>query len=409
MRVIFVRAKNVLKVGLRAIVRNKMRSVLTMLGIIIGVACVIAMVAVASGASRSIQSSITSLGTNFIMIFPGAVTQSGARIFTGQSTLTIDDTEAIRAECRSVAYVSPGVRTAAQAVAGELNWGTSVYGVGLDWPFIRAWNIESGTFFTEGDVRAGAKVCVLGATVADSLFPNGNAVGQTIRIKHVPFRVVGVLEQKGGSTMGQDQDDQIVAPYTTIMKRLMGTTKISIVYVAAASQDQVPQAQREIEALLRQRHRLGPGQDSDFMMRSQEEIASMAQQSTKTLSILLGSVAGISLLVGGIGIMNIMLVSVTERTREIGIRMAIGAKGHHVLAQFLAEAVLLSVTGGAIGSLLGIVASRTISSLAGWPVEIGPSSVSLAFGFAALVGIFFGFYPARKASRLDPIDALRYE
>jgi len=250
---------------------------------------------------------------------------------------------------------------------------------------------------------------VLGGTVADSLFPNGNAVGQTIRIKHVPFRVVGVLEQKGGSTMGQDQDDQIVAPYTTIMKRLMGTTKISIVYVAAASQDQVPQAQREIEALLRQRHRLGPGQDSDFMMRSQEEIASMAQQSTKTLSILLGSVAGISLLVGGIGIMNIMLVSVTERTREIGIRMAIGAKGHHVLAQFLAEAVLLSVTGGAIGSLLGIVASRTISSLAGWPVEIGPSSVSLAFGFAALVGIFFGFYPARKASRLDPIDALRYE
>jgi putative ABC transport system permease protein len=409
MRVLFVRARNVLKVGLRAIVRNKMRSALTMLGIVIGVACVIAMIAVASGASRSIQSSITSLGTNFIMIFPGAVTQSGARIFTGQSTLTVDDADAIRTECPSVAYVSPGVRSSGQAVAGEFNWGTSVQGVGIDWPFIRAWNLESGSFFTDADVRAGSKVCVLGRTVADNLFPGGGAVGQSLRIKNVPFRIVGVLERKGGSTMGQDQDDLIVAPYSTVMKRLMGSPRINNVFAAAVQESLVSQAQREIEALLRQRHRIGPGQDSDFMMRSQEEIASMAQQSTKTLSLLLGSVAGISLLVGGIGIMNIMLVSVTERTREIGIRMAIGAKGRHVMAQFLVEAVLLSVTGGAIGALLGIAASRTISALAGWPVEISPASVAVAFGFAALVGIFFGYYPALKASRLDPIEALRYE
>jgi len=403
------RIANIVKVGLQAIARNKLRSALTMLGIIIGVACVIAMVAIASGASQSIQSQISALGTNFIMVFPGAVTQSGARIFTGQSTLTEDDAAAIKAECPSVAYVSAGARTAAQVVAGEFNWGTSIQGVDVDWPFIRAWNVEQGAFFTDSDVRAAAKVCVLGRTVADNLFPDGDAVGQYVRIKNVPFRVDGVLEKKGGSTMGQDQDDTVIAPYSTVMKRLLGTTKIAIIYVAARDENLVKQAQTEIEALLRQRHRIGPGQDSDFMMRSQEEMAAMAATSTRTLSILLGSVAAISLLVGGIGIMNIMLVSVTERTREIGIRLAIGAKGRHVLLQFLLEAIVLSVVGGAIGVVLGVASSKLIAASAGWPVQIGAGSVAIAFGFAALVGIFFGFYPARRAAALDPIEALRYE
>jgi putative ABC transport system permease protein len=409
MKTALLRSVNIVKVGLRAILRNKMRSFLTMLGIVIGVACIIAIIAVAQGSARSVQATIQSMGTNFLMIMPGAVTQSGARLYTGQSTLTPEDAIALRTECPSVAYSAAGVRTSAQVVAGEMNWGTQVFGTDVDWPLIRSWNLESGGFFTDADVKAGTKVCVLAKTVADALFPEGGAVGQVVRIKNVPFRVVGVLERKGGSMMGDDQDDQVVAPYTTVMKRLMGQSRIRMIMAAAASPDQVAPAQREIEALLRQRHRIGAHDDSDFMIRSQDEMAANAAETSRTLSILLIVVAAISLLVGGIGIMNIMLVSVTERTREIGVRMAIGAKARHVLAQFLLEAVTLSIVGGVLGILLGVATARVISRFAGWPTVILPEAVALAFGFAALVGVFFGFYPARKASQLDPIEALRYE
>jgi putative ABC transport system permease protein len=399
----------ILKVGLKAIARNKLRSTLTALGIIIGVACVIAMIAVGQGSQASIQAQISSLGTNFLMIFPGVATQSGARIFTGNSTITDDDVDAVRAECPSVAYVTPVSRSAAQIVNGNLNWGTSVQGVGVEWPFVRSWNVEKGAFFSDSDVRAAAKVCLLGSTVADSLFEGQNPVGQMVRIKNFPFRVIGVLETKGGNSMGQDQDDTVIAPYTTVMRLLKKTTKIDMFMASATSRGTVDEAQKEIEALLRQRHRLQPGQDSDFMIRSQQEIAQTADETSRTLSVLLASAASISLLVGGIGIMNIMLVSVTERTREIGVRMAIGAKGRDILTQFLIEALTLSVAGGAIGIALGMGASRILAWKARWPILLSPAAVVLAFGFSAAIGIFFGFYPARKASRLDPIEALRYE
>ena len=403
------RLGNITVVGLKAISRNKLRSFLTMLGIVIGVGCVIAVVAIGNGATKSVENTINSLGTNYIMVFPGAATQSGARIFTGNSTLTPEDAEAIKAECPAVAYVCPTVRTAAQVIAGELNWGTSIQGVNTDYPLIRSWNVDQGEFFTDADVKAAAKVCVLGATVAENLFPNGGAIGQVVRIKNVPFKVVGILERKGGNMMGQDQDDTIIAPYTTVMKRLSGKTKIDMIQVSAAAPNLVQEAQNEIDAVLRQRHRIPPGGDSDFMMRSQEEIAQTQAQSMGILRTLLLSIAAISLLVGGIGIMNIMLVSVTERTREIGIRMAIGAKGRHVLMQFLFEAVTLAIVGGVIGVMLGVAASMAVGRFLNWPIVVTPISIALSFGVAACVGIFFGFYPARKASRLDPIDALRYE
>jgi putative ABC transport system permease protein len=391
----------ILKVGMKAIARNKMRSVLTALGIIIGVACVIAMIAVGQGSQAAIQAQISALGTNFLMIFPGVATQSGARIFTGQSSITEDDIAAVRAECPSVAYVTPATRTAGQVVAGSNNWGTGIQGVGVEWPLVRSWNIEKGAFFGESEVRS----------AANSLFGDSSPIDQMVRIKNIPFRVIGVLETKGGSTMGQDQDDTVVAPYTTVMKLLKRSTntKIDMFMASATSRQTVEQAQAEIEGLLRQRHRLGPGQDSDFMIRSQQEIAQTAEQTSRTLSLLLASAASISLLVGGIGIMNIMLVSVTERTREIGIRMAIGAKGRDILTQFLIEALTLSVAGGAIGIGLGVGASELLAWKARWPIVLSPSAVVLAFGFSAAIGIFFGFYPARKAAQLDPIEALRYE
>ena len=399
----------ILKVGLKAIARNKMRSTLTALGIIIGVACVIAMIGVGQGSQAAIQAQISSLGSNFLMVFPGVATQSGARIFTGQSTITDDDVAAVRAECPSVAYVTPVSRSAGQIVSGGLNWGTQVQGVGVEWPFVKSWNVEKGAFFGESDVRAAAKVCLIGTTVANALFEGQDPVGQTVRIKNFPFRVVGVLEAKGGNSMGQDQDDVVVAPYTTVMRLLKKTQKIDMFMASAVSRASVEEAQKEIDALLRQRHRIGPGQDADFMIRSQQEIAATADQTSKTLSTLLASAASISLLVGGIGIMNIMLVSVTERTREIGIRMAIGAKSRDVLTQFLIEALTLSIAGGAVGVTLGVAASRILAWKAGWPILLSPAAIALAFGFSAAIGVFFGFYPARKAARLDPIEALRYE
>ena len=403
------RLGNITVVGLKAIFRNKLRSSLTMLGIVIGVGCVIVVVAIGNGASQSIQQTINSLGSNFIMIFPGTSTQSGARLFTGNSTLTPEDADTIKNDCPAVAYVSPTVRTAGQVIAGELNWGTQVFGVGPDWPFVRSWNTSEGTFFSDSDVKTGTKVAVLGATVAENLFPQGGSVGQVIRIKNVPFKVVGVLERKGGNMMGSDQDDQVVAPYTTVMKRLQGSTKLNMIYVSATSADKVQDAQDCIDVLLRQGHRIPPGGDADFMMRSQEEIAAAQDTQMKILRTLLLSIAAVSLLIGGIGIMNIMLVSVTERTREIGIRMAIGAKGRHVLLQFLFEAVTLSIVGGMIGVACGIGFSSAFAKLAGWPIVVSPASVILSFGVAGTVGIVFGFFPVLKASRLDPIDALRYE
>jgi putative ABC transport system permease protein len=399
----------ILKVGMKAIARNKLRSILTALGIIIGVACVIAMIAVGGGAQAAVQAQINSLGSNFLMIFPGVATQSGARIFTGLSTITEEDVAAVKSECPAVAYVSASVRSGAQVVAGNTNWGTSIQGVGVDWPFVRSWNPDKGAFFGDSEVRSAAKVAILGATVANSLFPDGNAVDQMVRIKNIPFKVIGVLEAKGGSTMGQDQDDTVIAPYTTVMKLIKRTTKIDMFMASAVSREAVDEAQAEIEALLRQRHRIQSGQDSDFMIRSQQEIAQTADQTSRQMSALLAAIASISLLVGGIGIMNIMLVSVTERTREIGIRMAIGAKGRDILTQFLIEALSLSIAGGAIGIALGVGTSRFLAWKQQWPIVLSPTAVLLAFGFSAAIGIFFGFYPAQKASRLDPIDALRYE
>jgi len=403
---------NILKVAFRALGRNKLRSLLTALGIIIGVACVVATIGIGEGARLQAENQLKSLGTNFLMIFPGTMTSSGARAGWGtNSKLSEDDVEAIRRDVETVAYVSASIRTVAQVIYGNQNWSTSIQGGQVDWPLIRSWNVASGQFFTDADNRAAAKVCVLGQTVATTLFGDEDPVGRTIRIKNIPFKVVGVLEAKGGSTMGQDQDDVVIAPYETVRKKIMGTTAVGSILASASSNDMVPRAQEEITALLRQRHKINKasGQDDDFMIRSQTEMLRQAEEQSRTMSALLWSIAGVSLLVGGIGIMNIMLVSVTERTREIGVRMAIGAKGGDIRAQFLVEAVVLAITGGALGIGVGIGIQKLVARFAGWPVSVEVNAISLAFVFSALVGITFGFYPALKASRLDPIEALRYE
>jgi putative ABC transport system permease protein len=382
-----------------------------MLGIIIGVACVIATIGIGEGARVSMESQLTSLGTNFLMIFPGTTTSSGARAGWGSnSKLNEDDVAAIRQGCGTCSYISASQRTVAQVIYGNQNWSTTVQGVETDWPLIRAWNLERGEFFTDADNRAAAKVCVIGKTIVEQLFVGEDPIGKIIRIKNIPFRVIGVLEQKGSSMMGQDQDDTIVAPYQTVKKKLMGeTTGVGTILISASSNEAVDSAQNEVTSILRQRHRIQPGQDDDFGIRSQTEMLEQANQQSATLRVLLWSIAGVSLLVGGIGIMNIMLVSVTERTREIGIRMAIGAKGKDIRAQFLIEALVLALAGGVAGIFLGLVIQRAVARFGGWPVSLQSSAILLSFIFSALVGIFFGFYPAQKASRLDPIEALRYE
>jgi putative ABC transport system permease protein len=400
----------VIKIAFRALRRNKMRTVLTMLGIIIGVGAVIAMVALGRAAKVQIQNRIAALGQNVIMVFSGSVNRSGVRSgFGGAGTLTVEDALAIQSEVPNVLAVSPEVRSGAQIMAGENNWSTQVMGEGVDYLTIRQWDIADGTMFTDFDVRTAAKVCVLGKTTADNLFPGGNAVGQTIRIKNVPVKVLGVLHPKGVSMFGQDQDDTVIVPYTTGMKRFAGVTTLRNINVSANSADNVSGVIEGITQLLRQRHRIQSGGDDDFIIRNPQEFFEAQNAAADTMTALLAGVATISLIVGGIGIMNIMLVSVTERTREIGIRMAVGARGRDILLQFLIEAVTLSSSGGLLGIALGIGGAKLLTILKQWPTLVSLESIVLAFAFSAAVGIFFGFYPARKASQLDPIEALRYE
>jgi putative ABC transport system permease protein len=405
-----MRILEILRIAGDALVRNKMRSLLTMLGIIIGVGAVIAMVAVGQGAQASVDAQISSLGSNVLMIFPGSTSRGG--VFAGGgtgTTLTEEDGQAIKEQCPAVAYVSPQLRSGGQIVYGNLNWGTSVQGGSPDYFAIRDWRIAKGEFFSDQDVRGATKVCLIGETVEEQLFGAEDPVGKTIRIKSIPFRVVGTLKSKGQNMMGQDQDDIILVPYTTLQKRLIGHTH-SWGYIASArTKQQIPEAQQQITDLLRSRHKLGLMDDNDFTIRNQTEIAEASSSTSKIMTYLLASIASVSLIVGGIGIMNIMLVSVTERTREIGIRMSIGARRRDILSQFLMESIVLSLLGGFIGVVLGIAGSNLISTFAGWPTFISMNSIIIAVLFSAAVGVFFGYYPARKAALLDPIEALRYE
>jgi len=401
---------DVLEVALISLSRNKMRSFLTMLGIIIGVGAVIAMMAVGNGAQQSIKDQIASLGTNVILVFPGSTNQSGVRTGMGTATsLTEQDIEAIRTQCPSVALITPSLRTGSQVIYQEMNWRTSIMGVNPDYFEIRSWPVSSGHYFTEADVRNATKVCVVGQTIVDNLFKGADPIGQVIRIRRMPFKIVGVLSPKGQSAQGSDQDDVIIAPSSTVQRKMMGQFFFGSIMASAISEKQMDDAIRQITEVLRVQHKLQSWDENDFTVRSQTEIANAAQSTSQVLTILLASIASISLIVGGIGIMNIMLVSVTERTKEIGIRMSVGATGGNILSQFLIEAIVLSLLGGLIGVLLGGVTSSLISRIAGWTTLVSPESVFLAFAFSAAVGIFFGFYPARKAAQLNPIEALRYE
>jgi len=399
-----------IRVALRAIMRNKLRSLLTVLGVVIGVCAVITMVNIGSGAQISIERAISGLGTNMLIIFPGSMTKGGMRTGFGTvTTLLDDDAQAIRDECPTVQLVSPIVSTAAQVVFQNQNWGSSVMGTDPEFQRIKNWPLARGDFFTMQDVKAATKVCVLGKTVAEKLFGTQNPVGQILRVKRIPFRVIGVLTEKGQTTFGQDQDDTVVVPYTTAQKRLMGITYLSMIMASAVSNERIPDAQSQITTLLRQRHHIPKGDDDDFTVRNLADLTATFTIITGILTLLLGSIASISLVVGGIGIMNIMLVSVTERTREIGIRMSVGATPGDILLQFLLEAVLLSLIGGGVGIMLGIGLTAVIAYFADWPTPISFVAILVSSLFSAGVGIFFGLYPARKASRMNPIEALRYE
>jgi putative ABC transport system permease protein len=400
------------RIAIRALARNKMRSILTMLGIIIGVAAVIAMVGIGQGASASIQAQIANLGNNMLFVQSGSMNMGGMRGGAGSSnTLIPEDAEAIERECPAVRAVSPGVRANGQLVFGNQNWNASsgIQGANEKYPDIRAWAVANGEFFTDGDVRTAARVCVIGKTIADNLFAGGDPVGQTMRIRNLPFRVIGVLSTKGQNQYGQDQDDTVIVPFTTAQKKMLSITHINQIMVSAISPAATFTAEKQITDLLRQRHKLGPNQENDFFVRNLTDVAEAADQSSTIMTNLLASIAGVSLMVGGIGIMNIMLVSVTERTREIGIRMAIGARSKVIRRQFLIESITLSLVGGIIGVFLGIGVAIAIPKLLNWPTLVSPASIFGAVIFSMVVGVVFGYYPARKAAALDPIDALRYE
>jgi len=402
-----------LKISVRALRVNKMRSLLTSLGIIIGVAAVIIMLAVGSGASKQISDQISTMGSNLLMVMSGSTTSGGLRMGSGsQSTLTVKDAEAILKEVPSVLAVAPTVQGSGQIIYSNQNWSTQIVGTTPDMLFIRDWTLSDGRIFSEEDVKNATKVCILGQTIVTNLFGDLNPIGKTIRIKGVPFIVIGVLESKGQSAMGQDQDDTIIIPITTAQKKLFGNQipgSVRVIMVKSDSADSLYTAQDEITALLKERHHIGLKQEDDFTVRNLTQMMETAKQSSNTMAFLLGSIASVSLLVGGIGIMNIMLVSVTERTKEIGIRMAIGANAMDIKLQFLIEALMLSLIGGIVGIFLGVLGANILTFIAGWAIDISPISIILSFGFSAFVGVFFGFFPAYKASLLNPIDALRYE
>jgi putative ABC transport system permease protein len=402
---------NLIKVALVALKRNKMRSFLTMLGIIIGVASVITMLAIGQGSKKSIQDQIASMGSNMLFVMPGTMRFGGVQQGSSNTqSLTVNDVQAIKTGCDAVVAVSPEVRSSGQAVYGNSNWPTTIYGGNEDYLSIRSWETVSGRNITDEEAKGSAKVCLIGRTVADELFGEGiDPTGETIRFAKIPFKIIGVLKEKGQNSFGQDQDDVLIAPYTTVQKRILAQSYIQSIQMSARSAEDSDLAQAQVEEVLRHSHRLRENEDNDFEIRSQEELATTMTSITDILTILLGAIAGISLLVGGIGIMNIMYVSVTERTREIGLRMSIGGRGLDILLQFLFESIMLSVFGGLVGVLFGIGASRILSALTSWPVSIMWSSVILSFVVCTVIGVFFGWYPARRAADLDPIDALRYE
>jgi putative ABC transport system permease protein len=402
--------REVIRVALRALARNKMRTILTMLGIIIGVGAVICAVAIGQGASEQVQQQISNLGDNIIFILAGSITANGVRMGTqATKTLTVQDAEAIQQHVPGIALVSPGVGASVQIVNGNQNWYTRVSGAGPDFLQIRKWPLDHGSNFSQRDVDVASNVCLIGKTVVQQLFGDQDPVDQVVRVQNIPFRILGELTSKGQSTFGQDQDDTLVIPYTTVQKKIVGIDWLQNILASATSQGEIPNAQKQISALLRQRHHLRPNEDDDFSIRNPVDIAQTQQNTVNIFRLLLASIASVSLLVGGIGIMNIMLVSVTERTREIGVRMAVGATEEDVQRQFLSEAVVLSSLGGLAGITLGVIASAVIAHMFQWLVVVSPVSVGVAAFFSGAVGIFFGYYPARKAARLDPIEALRYE
>ncbi len=405
-----MKTRNLVKVAGVSILKNKMRTLLTMLGIIIGVGAVIVMVAIGAGAQGQIERQIQSLGTNMLIITPEATSQGGVSMGAqSRPRLTTEDAEALASQGFLLAYVSPVINSSTQAIGGAGNWRTSLLGVDSDYQQIRDWNIAEGAFFDEAAIRAMRREVVIGSTVAENLFPNGDAVGQRLRLRDVPVTVIGVLEAKGQTAGGRDNDDTILAPYTTVQTRLSGRQFIGQILASTLSPDDLPLAEEEIRQILRDMHGLAPNEPDDFTVRNQSELADAAQNMTQIMTLLLASIASISLLVGGIGIMNIMLVSVTERTREIGLRLAVGARGSDVMTQFLVESTVMSLAGGALGVLAGVAGGRAIAIFTGWSTIVSPATIGLALGFAASVGIFFGFYPARRAARMDPIEALRYE